>query len=464
MQKCKNAKMQKCKNAKMQIEHRSNLSVELKYFSYFSFISVRTTMPRTCQIEGCKKTAKLKSNSDPVKYFCKTSDDDHSNGKTGLTFTKLVNSPCQTCVSLDAEDIKEATYGPMINGKLKRVFCKKHVTIDSITPIASKVAKVRQCAFEGCQLQPSFCLPGETKRKFCKIHKPANTISKVVATNRTCLYESEDGQRCTISPLYGFAEDQKAKYCKAHRLNGMRNIIETKRGCEVEGCPIIRAVFGLPGDKKATRCKNHKTESMVDVVTQKCNGCGLYVVNGTATKLCSYCSPVTTRQRTKEGAIATLLQEHFPNHTFDNNQTFACDISCAIKKYRPDFSLDLGFYYMIIECDEDAHRQYDDWCERKRMYEISMGLGVPVVFIRYNPDQFIMGSMDRHQCYFEMRKAILIKTVNTYLKTVTPDTMERVFEKSTIIVHYLLYDNTECSYERIIGLVEENGELEEHVL
>ena len=59
------------------------------------------------------------------------------------------------------------------------------------------------------------------------MHKPANTISKVVATNRTCLYESEDGQRCTISPSYGFADDQKAKYCKAHRLNGMRNIIET---------------------------------------------------------------------------------------------------------------------------------------------------------------------------------------------------------------------------------------------
>lgn len=421
-------------------------------------------MPRFCQIEGCKKTAKLKSTTDPVKYFCKTSNDDHKNSKSGLSFTKIVNSPCQTCVSLDVEDIKEATYGPMVNGKLKRLFCKKHITKDSSDPIVSRTTKARQCAFEGCQLQPSFCLPGEAKRKFCQEHKPANAIRNIVATNKTCLYESEEGQRCSISPMYGFKDDEKPRYCQTHRLDGMRNIVETNRGCEVKGCSIIRAVFGVPGTKKATRCKNHRTENMVDVVTKKCNGCGLYVVNGTKNKLCSYCSPGTTKQRTKEAIIATLLREKFPNHTFDNNQTFPCEVSCSIKKYRPDFSLDRGFYYVIIECDEDAHRQYDVSCERKRMYEISLGLGVPVVFIRYNPDYFTMGPTHHPQVYFQVRRDFLVKTVDTYLKTVTPDTMERVFEKSTIIVHYLFYDNPVRSYERVIGLVEENGELEELVL
>ena len=421
-------------------------------------------MPRTCQIEGCKKTAKLRSNTDPVKYFCKTSDDEHNNSKQGLSFTKLVNSPCQTCVSSGVEDVKEATYGPLVDGKLKRMFCKKHVTTDSNAPIASKIAKVRQCEFEGCQLQPSFSLPGETKRKFCKLHKPADAIRTIVATNRTCVYESEDGQRCTVSPVYGFADDKRARYCQAHRLHGMRNIVETKRGCEVDGCPIIRALFGLPGDKKATRCRNHRTESMVDVVTKKCNGCGLYVVNATKHQLCSYCSPGTMKQTTKEATIATLLQENFPNHRFDHNQTFPSDISCAIKKYRPDFSLDCGFYYLIIECDEDAHRQYDMSCERKRMYEISIGLGVPVIFVRYNPDHSTTGPSNHPQVYFQVRRDFLVKTVDTYLKTVSPDTMERVFERSTILVHYLFYDNVERSYERVTGIVEENGELEEHVL
>ena len=158
MQKCKNAKMQK--NAK---KCKIELFVEPKYLLFFLFISARTTMPRTCQIKGCKKTAKLRSNTDPVKYFCKTSDDEHNDSKQGLSFTKLVNSPCQTCVSSGVEEIKEATYGPMVDGKLKRMFCKKHVTTDSSASIASKIVKVRRCEFEGCLLQPSFSLPGETK-------------------------------------------------------------------------------------------------------------------------------------------------------------------------------------------------------------------------------------------------------------------------------------------------------------
>ena len=98
------------------------------------------------------------------------------------------------------------------------------------------------------------------------------------------------------------------------------------------------------------------------------------------------------------------------------------------------------------------------------MYEISLGLGVPVIFIRYNPDHSTMGPSNHPQVYFQVRRDFLVKTVDTYLKTVSPDTMERVFERSTILVHYLFYDNVERSYERVTGIVEEKGELEEHVL
>ena len=43
--------------------------------------------------------------------------------------------------------------------------------------------------------------------------------------------------------------------------------------------------------------------------------------------------------------------------------------------------------------------------------------------------------------------------------------MEQVFERSTILVHYLFYDNTEASHERVVGLVEDrNGVMEEILL
>ena len=91
----------------------------------------------------------------------------------------------------------------------------------------------------------------------------------------------------------------------------MKNVVNKNRGCDIEGCTIIRALFGLPGDKKGTRCKNHRTENMVDVVTQKCNGCGLYVVNGTINNMCSYCSPVTKKQRTKEAITKGTIFKGF---------------------------------------------------------------------------------------------------------------------------------------------------------
>ena len=48
-----------------------------------------------------------------------------------------------------------------------------------------------------------------------------------------------------------------------------------------------------------------------------------------------------------------------------------------------------------------------------------------------------------------------------HLNTVTYESMDEVFKKSTIIVHYLFYDNQEQSYSRIVGLVENNDNLEE---
>lgn len=68
---------------------------------------------------------------------------------------------------------------------------------------------------------------------------------------------------------------------------------------------------------------------------------------------------------------------------FTSDKTFIND--CCLR-YRPDFLFDCGSYYLIVECDEDAHNQYDKECEIIRMNNISSGLGLPTKFIRYNPD------------------------------------------------------------------------------
>ncbi len=43
---------------------------------------------------------------------------------------------------------------------------------------------------------------------------------------------------------------------------------------------------------------------------------------------------------------------------------------------------------VIVEIDEDQHKQYTPECEQTRMLNIAQALGQPVIFIRYNPDAY----------------------------------------------------------------------------
>ena len=404
-------------------------------------------MPRTCNIKGCKKTAKLMCESTtPPTYLCLMKDEVHNQRKEGLTFKKLVNCPCITCVNLNEQNVKEATFGPIVEGKLKRMYCKQHIDKDGNTIVGKKA--IRRCEYEGCQIEPSFCLPGDTARKFCKKHKPNNALHNTTTAGKTCKHEFDDGNKCVVQPSYGFIDDARPRYCSEHRLQGMQNIHDRNRGCEIKNCTVIRATFGFPSDKKPSRCAAHRTNQMIDIINPKCVGCGLFVVTAQKNYRCAYCTEGTVYKRTNERSVLKILEENFAEYPFSSNCVFPQDTSCALAKYRPDFTFDRGSYYVIIECDEDAHSQYDITCERKRMYEITGGLGLPVIFVRYNPDS---------PCDRETKKRQLVSTVEKYLTTNSED----LFQRSTIIVHYLFYDPMNETYERIIGLEEINGELTE---
>ena len=49
----------------------------------------------------------------------------------------------------------------------------------------------------------------------------------------------------------------------------------------------------------------------------------------------------------------------------------------------------MGSHIIIVEIDENRHNYYDCSCENKRLMEISQDLQHrPVVFIRFNPDEY----------------------------------------------------------------------------
>ena len=55
---------------------------------------------------------------------------------------------------------------------------------------------------------------------------------------------------------------------------------------------------------------------------------------------------------------------------------------------RPDFVIQGVSHMIVIECDEHQHRGVGYECEDRRMWDIAQALGMPTVFIRYNPDPY----------------------------------------------------------------------------
>ena len=116
----------------------------------------------------------------------------------------------------------------------------------------------------------------------------------------------------------------------------------------------------------------------------KCRSCKLFSTNKRTNYLCSYCNPLKpTRQKTKEMRVKTFLEEC--KYDFIHNRKCNLDGSC--QTYYPDFLIDCNTFFLIIECDEDAHRSYPINCEKMRENNICYALGLPCVFIRFNPDK-----------------------------------------------------------------------------
>ncbi len=70
--------------------------------------------------------------------------------------------------------------------------------------------------------------------------------------------------------------------------------------------------------------------------------------------------------------------------------TIICDkkIEGGCSRRRPDLFIDLGSHCIIIEVDENQHRQYE--CEEKRMIDLYEDSGFrKMVFLRFNPDSYV---------------------------------------------------------------------------
>ena len=79
-------------------------------------------------------------------------------------------------------------------------------------------------------------------------------------------------------------------------------------------------------------------------------------------------------------------------------------------KERPDFWFECGTHIVVLEVDENQHTNYE--CEEARMKNLVYSAGQPILFVRYNPDEYCgqkgIRPRDRHQYLVSFLRRVLV--------------------------------------------------------
>jgi len=220
-----------------------------------------------------------------------------------------------------------------------------------------------------------------------------------------CIHEG-----CKIRPVFNVDGETKALYCSQHKLEGMVDV--KNKTCIHEGCKK-QQVFNVDGETKALYCSQHKLEGMVNVISKSCKSewCSTQVQD----KYDGYClfcymnlfpdKPVSRNYKTKEYSVVEYIKTKFPSLNWIADKI----INGGCSKRRPDLLLDLLYQIIIIEVDENQHTDYDCSCQNKRIMELSQDLGHrPIIFIRFNPDDYKKNGINITSCWGQDKKGICV--------------------------------------------------------
>jgi len=258
------------------------------------------------------------------------------------------------------------------------------------------------CIHPDCKVRPNYNVEGETKGLYCSTHKSEGMVNVV---SKTCIHPD-----CKVQPVYNVEGETKALYCSTHKSEGMVNVIS--KTCIHPNCKV-RPIYNVEGETKGLYCFTHKSEGMIDVKNKTCQN--IWCLTQVKEKYDGYClfcyinmfpdKPVSRNYKTKEYAVVEYVKNKFSQFDWKSDKI----ISGGCSKRRPDLLLDLGYQIVIIEIDENQHTGYDCSCENKRIMELSQDIGHrPIVFIRFNPDDYEKDGENITSCWGMNKKSICI--------------------------------------------------------
>ena len=104
-------------------------------------------------------------------------------------------------------------------------------------------------------------------------------------------------------------------------------------------------------------------------------------------------------------------------------------------KERPDRVFDLNDKIVILECDENQHNSRRYECENIRMINIAQSFGgIPVYFIRWNPDKYIPAEKYDIQPLTKRYEILKDYLLNIFSNKI-------IIPYALLSVYYMFYDN-----------------------
>ena len=384
-----------------------------------------------CKHDDCTKQPSFNFPGETRPLYCK------EHAKPGMM--DVVNRKC-----IHTGCVKKPSYN--YPGEKRAVFCKLHAHHKMVN------VRTRKCRHSGCTKQPSYNYPGQKRPMFCREHAHPTMI---IVINRTCRYigcnkkplfnlegevqgitcrnhadprmvdvvNARCGQGgCHTQPRYG-NPGHPPTVCTRHRKAGM--ILRPRRRCEVKDCREV-ALYGIRG---ATHCIIHKYAEQVNFVGKTCVSCGLVDIVDDDGR-CATCDPeLSKRVRLAKQREVRLWLDHNSHDDYILYDRAIDQGMCG--KERPDFAWDCKTHVLVLEVDEDQHRDRQASCEVARMVNISQSFGMPTVFLRYNPDSFKQAGSSRNPSNTK-RKDVLLRWIAA-LKSQRP--------QSFLSVIHLFFDN-----------------------
>ena len=273
-------------------------------------------------------------------------------------------------------------------GEKRGIYCNKHRLVGMID------VKSKTCIYDGCGTRPSYNFAGEKLGIYCDKHKLVDMINIV---SKMCIYEG-----CSTQSSYNFAGEKLGIYCVTHKFDDMIDVLS--KTCIYDGCSTHPS-YNLAGEKRGIYCNKHKLDDMINVVSKTCKSewCPTIPRNKKYDGYCLRCyiylfpdKSISRNYKTKEYSVIEFVKTKFPHFDFIADKI----ISGGCSRRRPDLLLDMLYQIIIIEIDENQHTDYDCSCQNKRLMELSQDLGHrPIVFIRFNPDDYKKDGKNITSCW-----------------------------------------------------------------